>query len=189
MTGQAQVDAIPIESALLVLAPAADPVAEPHRRLYDNAARAGVPAHITVDYPFNPNLDAADIASLATLFACASGFTAVFSSIGWFRQDVVFLSPVDPCPFATLATAVGDAFPDWPIYGGAFDAYVPHLTLGHDQPVATLSAVETAVAKHLPIAQPVAAVDLWRGPALHGNAGRSTGRWRRITSFPLGPAA
>lgn len=186
MNNQPTVDAVLVEAALLVLAPEADPVVEQHRRSYDNAARAGIPAHITVDYPFKADLDADDIGTLEALFARIGGFTATFSETGWFRQDVVFLHPDDPRPFAALASAVGDAFPGWPIYGGIHDTYVPHLTLGHDHPASVLAAVESAVAKHLPITQPVTAVDLWTGPALHGDAGSCTGRWRRVRSFRLG---
>jgi len=92
---------------------------------------------------------------------------------------------VDEEPFAVLCQMVADAFPDWPIYGGLHDSYVPHLTVGHNQPFRVLQAVEAAIVDDLPIAQPVTAVDLWQGPAL---ASRS-GQWQRIRSFSLGTDA
>jgi hypothetical protein len=42
------------ESALVVLVPAAEALVGVFRALYDPAVRVGVPAHITVLYPFVP---------------------------------------------------------------------------------------------------------------------------------------
>jgi hypothetical protein len=41
------------ESALVVLVPEAEAATKPFRDQYDPAAAAGVPAHITLLYPFN----------------------------------------------------------------------------------------------------------------------------------------
>ena len=41
-----------IESALVVLVPEAESLVKPFRDRYDPAAAAGVPAHITLLYPF-----------------------------------------------------------------------------------------------------------------------------------------
>ena len=40
------------ESALVVLVPEAEAIAKPFRDQYDPSAAAGVPAHITLLYPF-----------------------------------------------------------------------------------------------------------------------------------------
>ena len=42
------------ESALLVAVPAAEPAVAAHRSRLDTSAAVGVPAHITVLYPFLP---------------------------------------------------------------------------------------------------------------------------------------
>ena len=42
------------ESAVLALIPAAESVVGPYRMRLDPTARAGVPAHVTVLYPFVP---------------------------------------------------------------------------------------------------------------------------------------
>ncbi len=45
-----------IESALMVLVPEAETLVKPFRDRYDPSAAAGVPAHITLLYPFkHPN--------------------------------------------------------------------------------------------------------------------------------------
>ena len=54
------------ETALLVPVPAAEPSVGKHRARLDEAARDGVPAHITVLYPFLPpaGIDETLLASL-----------------------------------------------------------------------------------------------------------------------------
>jgi hypothetical protein len=67
------------ESALLVPVPAAEPAVGQHRARLDEAARDGVPAHITVLYPFLPpaGIDKTLLAALGRLFAGRTvfGFT------------------------------------------------------------------------------------------------------------------
>jgi hypothetical protein len=60
-----------LESALLLLVPAAEPVVGEHRARFDASARDGVPAHLTVLYPFLPPalIDDTVLASLIALFA------------------------------------------------------------------------------------------------------------------------
>lgn len=64
------------ESALLVAVPAAEPAVARHRSRLDTSAAVGVPAHITVLYPFLPPdlIDADTLATLARLFASVPGF-------------------------------------------------------------------------------------------------------------------
>ena len=50
------------ESALVVLVPEAEAVARPFRDRYDASAAAGVPAHITLLYPFKAPDEIDDIA-------------------------------------------------------------------------------------------------------------------------------
>jgi len=56
---QSSVSGVATEAALLVMCPVADPLVGRYRHLYDSAAHVGIPAHITVDYPFRPDLDQA----------------------------------------------------------------------------------------------------------------------------------
>ena len=59
------------ETALLLPVPAAESSVGQHRARLDQAARDGVPAHITVLYPFLPpaGIDAALLAALGQMFA------------------------------------------------------------------------------------------------------------------------
>jgi hypothetical protein len=47
-------DGLTSESALVVLVPEAEPLVGPFRERYDPSASAGMPAHITINYPFLP---------------------------------------------------------------------------------------------------------------------------------------
>jgi hypothetical protein len=68
------------ETALLLPVPAAEPAVSRHRARLDEAARDGVPAHITVLYPFMPpaGIGKPLLASLGRLFA---GFAAFELSV------------------------------------------------------------------------------------------------------------
>jgi 2'-5' RNA ligase superfamily len=88
------------ESALLVTVPAAEPTVARHRSRLDTSAAVGVPAHITVLYPFLPPdlIDADTHATLARLFASVPGFRFTLDRTRWFPGPVLWLAPSDPAP-------------------------------------------------------------------------------------------
>ena len=108
------------ESALLVTVPAAEPAVARHRSRLDTSAAVGVPAHITVLYPFLPPdlIDADTHATLARLFASVPGFRFTLDQTRWFPDPVLWLGPSDPAPFSALTGLVAAAFPSCPPYGG-----------------------------------------------------------------------
>lgn len=173
------------ESALLITCPQSEHVVGSHRAQYDRAAQLGVPAHITVIYPFQApdRMTEADHVRLQHIFTSLSGFMLVGASTAWFNQAVLYVEPQDPSPIIELAEAVVDAFPDFPPYGGAFEQLIPHLTVGHDQPVDVLRAAERDDLTKLPFSQKVTTVELWSGPPLSSGIGR----WVRARSYRLGP--
>jgi len=176
-------DRIGSEAALLIMVPCADPVVGRHRATYDSAAQVGVPAHMTIAYPFKPNLGDDDVDRLTSVFAGEPGFNLAFASTGWFGNQVLFLRPDDPSPLTRLAYLVSLEYPQWPLYGDSFDTYVPHLTIGHDQPVDTLKTVEAEVCQKLPITQPVTEVQYWSGPPMSSGAPG----WHMVQAFNLAP--
>src|ERR1700749_451732 len=106
------------ETALLVPVPAAEPAVGQHRARLDEAARDGVPAHITVLYPFLPPSGISEplLASLGRLFAGFAAFEFTLDRVGWFGEEVVWLGPHDPAPFKALIRAAVAAFPGYPSY-------------------------------------------------------------------------
>jgi len=150
------------ESALIVEVPAAEPAVARFRERLDSSAPLGVPAHITVLYPFLPPAEIGPpvLAELERLFAAVSSFRFRLGRTAWFGQEVLWLAPGDPGPFSALTERVFRAFPAFPPYGGQFEVVVPHLTVGDSQPLSDLRAAEESVRPCLPIDAHATAVTL-----------------------------
>jgi hypothetical protein len=175
------------ETALLVPVPAAEPAVGQHRARLDEAARGGVPAHITVLYPFLPpaGIGEALLASLGRLFAGLTAFEFTLDRVGWFGEEVVWLGPGDPAPFTALINLVFAAFPSCPPYGGQIPEVIPHLTIGHVGGPQALRAAAESVRPCLPIEATATEVILMAGPR-PGTPDTPPGQWRTIAAFPLG---
>jgi 2'-5' RNA ligase len=171
----------PTHSAVIISVPEAEPVVGHHRRAHDESAPWGVPAHVTVLFPFMAPSDLDDRvhAKLTRAVATVREFTATFRSTAWFADKVLWLAPDPAEPFRTLTTSVAAAFPEHPPYDGAHDVVVPHLTVGHDAPVETLRAVERQVQPSLPVQKRVTEVEVIVGRPEVG------GCWDVIGRFPL----
>ncbi|HEX4699913.1 MAG TPA: 2'-5' RNA ligase family protein [Actinomycetes bacterium] len=172
------------ESGVVVVVPEADPVVGPHRLRLDPAAARGVPAHVTVLYPFisPPDLRVADIDRLGQALGGFVAFDAVFPRVDWFGEDVVWVAPEPASQFRRLSSVVGAAFPDLLPYGGEFDEVVPHLTIGGPSrgTVDELRRAADVVAPQLPVRTRVDEVAV-----LAGN--RGPGSWRTVARLPLAP--
>jgi len=68
-------------SALVVLVPEADHLVKPSRDRYDPSAATGMPAHITMLYPFKP-LDEVDEIALRDLRRCFARFAPIRFALG-----------------------------------------------------------------------------------------------------------
>jgi len=170
-------------TALIVAVHETETAVGPHRARYDRAASWGVPAHVTVLYPFLPpdRIDDEVLASLRAAVATVPPFAVSFDEVRWFGDDVMWLAPRPDLEFRRLTAAVHERFPHTPPYEGAFgDDPTPHLTIGHDAARADLAAAAEAVAAHLPILATVAAVRLIAGSP-------EPDSWRNLAEFPLGP--
>lgn len=175
-----------LNSGLIVEVPEAEPaVREPRSRL-DGNARLGIPAHITVLFPFVPpaDIDDAVLRRLAGIFSAVPAFEHRLVRTNWFDEDVVWLEPEDDAPFRSLTESVHREFPDYPPFGGQFEDVVPHLTIADRCPLKQMQSAEQLVQKHLPIRCVATGVSLM----VQRDASRA---WTRATSFALGepPAA
>ncbi len=92
-------------------------------------ARFGLPAHVTLLYPFAPRdaLDGDLRALLAGVLADAAAFAFELRGLGTW-PDVLFATVEPVLPFHSLHDRLAAAFPAYPIYGGRFD-FVPHVTI------------------------------------------------------------
>lgn len=165
------------ETALLVTVPEADPLLSGVRRAYDPAGAAGVPAHVTVLYPFLPaaRIDPGVHEELRGLFAGHAPFTLEFARFGRF-PDLLWLAPEPDGPLRALTAAVTARWPEALPYAGRYGDPVPHLTLAGDGAQEVYDAMERALAAGLPLRTRVAGVHL---VAYDG------ARWRLRETFPL----
>jgi 2'-5' RNA ligase len=121
---------MPPESALVVLIPEAESLVEYFRKRFDPSAAVGVPAHVTILYPFKPpdELTSDITATLQELFLKLPSFTTSFFTVQQF-PNALYLAPDPAEPFRQLTKAIARVFPDTPPYGGEFKEIIPHLTV------------------------------------------------------------
>ena len=171
----------PVESAVIVTVPAAEPVVGEHRARLDQAAGWGVPAHVTVLYPFvSPrDLDLGVLERLARAVASVARFDATYQATGWFGAEILWLEPRPRDRFQALTSAVAAAFPSFPPYGGAHPDVVPHLTVGDCADELQLVEAERHIVPRLPVEGLVTSASLWCGSPVPGS-------WRQVAALPLG---
>jgi 2'-5' RNA ligase len=140
-------------------------------------AALGVPAHITLIYPFLPAhlLDASVRRRVARALASHPPFRIRLAGVRrWPNSHYLAVEPV--LPFEAIVGSLVEAFPEYPPYAGEFE-YVPHVTIaeGDDRSLARLArdlsvpAGERNVTRILLIAQD------------------REGTWRIRWTFHLGP--
>jgi 2'-5' RNA ligase len=168
------------QSGLVLEVPEAEAAVGRHRDILDANARLGVPAHITVLFPFVPpaQIDPVVIAELRRILAGTAAFDFQLTRTAWFGDEVLWLAPQDPQPFRILTELVHKAFPGFPPFEGKFDDVVPHLTVAHGCELADMQAAERALEEQLPIRGRAETVTLM-AQADHN------GTWTRQATFPL----
>lgn len=173
-------EAVIRRSGLVLEVPEAEAVVGRHRAALDANARLGVPAHITVLFPFLPvdHIAPPVIAALRRLFAGVAAFDVRLSRTAWFGRDVLWLAPEDARPLRALTDLVYEAFPDYPPFEGRFDDVVPHLTVAHGCDLADMQAAERAVSRRLPVKSRARRVTLMA----QDDGG---GAWARHATFEL----
>jgi 2'-5' RNA ligase len=176
-----------MQSALLLAVPAAEAAVGPHRARLDPSARDGVPAHLTVLYPFLPPAEIGPgvLAELSRLFAETPRFDFTLDRVRWFGELVVWLGPSDESPFRALTALAAATYPSCSPYGGIYQDVVPHLTIGQVGGLTELRAAAEAVRPLLPITAEVIEVTLMAGPK-PGLPSGPPDQWRTVASFPLG---
>lgn len=143
----------------------------------DPFAVLGVPAHITLLYPFvaPEQLDESVRSVVAGIVASEPSFPFTLTEARrW--PDVVYLAPEPDEPFRRLTTALVEAFPEYPPYGRPEAEVVPHLTVAQAAPESYLLAAQHALPPLLPIR------DVAREAWLMVKSG---GRWRTLWRLPF----
>lgn len=105
------------------------PEAEPHvgalRARYDDAAVNGVPAHVTLLFPFGDLDD-----GLEELFARFEPFDFALTRVErW--PGALWLAPEPAARFSELTRALSERYPEYPPYEGIHETVIPHLSVAH----------------------------------------------------------
>jgi 2'-5' RNA ligase len=163
------------ETAVVVLIPELELLIGEWRRRGTGDGARGMPAHVTLIYPF-ADTSALDcpLKKLSRVFAAFEPFDVTVAKAGRF-PGLLYLRPEPPEQFVAMTEAIVDAFPEFPPYGGEFDEIVPHVTVAQaDEDL--LVMIEADLAAKLPVSARVERA--W----VVENAAEG---WRRHTAFPL----
>ncbi len=155
-----------MRTALVIGVPEAEPVIGHIRPRYDRAGALGVPAHVTVLFPFGEDPD-----GLEELFAEVEPFDFALVRTAWFDPPVLYLAPEPAKPFIALIETVYARYPD---FGGTHGAIVPHVTVG--------KAVPEDDERQIQAALPIRA----RAESVTWLEERADGRWAERRRFALG---
>ncbi|MFD3548770.1 2'-5' RNA ligase family protein [Streptomyces sp. NPDC058655] len=165
------------QTGLIVQVPEAEPAVRAWRERVDPSAQDGVPAHVTVLFPFldASRVDEGVVAALAEVLGGHRAFDLRFERCGRL-PDVLYLVPEPDAPLRRLTEAVAARWPEAPPYEGRFTEVIPHLTIAQGQEDEVTREIEAGVLDLLPLTSRVSSVRLM---AYDGTA------WRDRATFPL----
>ena len=169
----------PAPETALVLVVALPPALEALRLGSIEDAAAGVPAHVTLLYPFAEERQLTDDV-LAVVAAIAARHPAMRLILGEGRRfpDTLYASVEPDGPLRSLQAELAAAFPTLPLYGDAFP-FEPHVSVVEGPAASDPLALEAPAWRTLPVEQLVDAIDLITG---------RDGAWDTRRRFPLGTA-
>jgi 2'-5' RNA ligase len=168
------------ESAFIVRVPEAEPLVGKLRDQFDSSAKLGVPAHITVLYPFMPpeHITREILEEVGGVISGIRPFGFRLATIGHF-PGVLYLIPEPSAPFAELTEAIARRFLQFPPYEGKVQSVIPHLTIaaGGDSQVTDAECQLLALmSKRGPVVATCDTLTLIEN---------STGRWKEKCAIPL----
>jgi 2'-5' RNA ligase len=166
---------------VVVSVPEAERLVGDLRRRHTSDAPLGMPAHVTLLFPFVPSERLGDVERrIAEVVADASAFDVVFLRTARFER-VLYLAPEPPDPFAALTEAIVAEWPEHAPYEGAHETVVPHLTVAWSEDTALLDALAAELEPRLPVETRVREVSLFVEDEDH--------RWHERRRLPLAERA
>lgn len=163
------------------------------RMRFDPSAARGMPAHVTVVYPFASVEEMSEevLGTLGEICASTEPFDFDLVALGSF-PGVVYLVPEPKESFVDLVRELSFRLPAWPPYSGAYADVVPHLTIAQRRRVPRRLRGQLSAA--LPVRCRASVLELlveedggWRtlrrfamgaGPTEHGRDGAGRGSMR-----------
>ena len=168
------------KSGFIVCVPEVEAMVAKLRERFDSTAGLGVPAHVTVLFPFmSPeNISASVVQRIRSVLREAQGFEFSLEKVARF-PGTAYLEPEPAAPFIALTECLAREFPEFPPFGGEFQTIIPHLTVAHGSATeAEVAEAELVVslASHGPITCVCSSLVLMEN---------SSGIWRKMHVFPL----
>ncbi|MDR0783154.1 MAG: 2'-5' RNA ligase family protein [Propionibacteriaceae bacterium] len=164
-------------TGLVVAVPEADQLIGDLRVRYVREVE-GLPAHVTVLYPWLPQelIDAHQLSRLRAVAATLEPFDAQLCGVGRF-PGTLWLKPTPTEAFVALTNAVWRQWPDYPPFEGQYDEVIPHLTVAESQTEDLLDHLRQSLPPFAPFSFRVTELTLL---AFNGQA------WRPLGLIPLG---
>jgi 2'-5' RNA ligase len=170
-------------TALSVIVLEAEPVVADFRARFaaESVARR-IPPHVTLLFPFAALtlVDEQLRARVRAHFAAVQAFDAELNGVDRFDGHV-WLAPAPRERFVELVTATCSRFPEFPPYGGDFDAPAPHLTVGASSADSTVDEIARAAEAELAPRLPVG----FRADAAWLLVEQEDGTWAADERFPF----
>jgi 2'-5' RNA ligase len=168
------------ESAVVVTFPDTETVVGDLRQRLDPSATWGVPAHVTVLYPFVPpeKLRSLDLAIIKEIASTTQAFPIQFTRTSWFANQVLWLPPEPDGLLRQLSARLYAAYPQCPPYGGAILDPIPHLTVADGANIALMREAEDVVAGRLPLSTVAVELTVMTGS-------REPASWQTLAAFPF----
>jgi 2'-5' RNA ligase len=163
------------ETALVIVIALPSPLEALRRRSIADATD-GVPAHVTLLYPFADEAQI-DTSVLSTVAGIAARHRVMDLTLGEGRRfpDTLYASVEPESTVAALQADLAAAFATLPLYGGAFD-FVPHVSIVEGRAASDPDALSAPAWATLPVKRTVDAVALIT---------RRGSRWATRHRFPL----
>lgn len=168
------------ETGLIIPVPELEDFICSWREVTDAVPPVGVPAHVSLLYPYlEPGAVRWMHDEVEAFFAAVDPFDFELTSVGWFDRRVVFLRPDPDDIFIDLTTRLVGRWSQCVPYGGRHKEIVPHLTLGIEGSDEDMDKLAAAAQAMLPVR--CRATEAW---LMEGTARPAA--WRVADKFPLG---
>ena len=166
------------DTAVLVRVPEAEPVVREWRLRHTYDAPLGIPAHVTLLFPWVLVDELGDAAEqrLAEILGKTEPFDVTFARTARF-PGVLYLEPQPSDPFSALTEAIAAEWPEHPPYEGEHETVIPHLTVAESDDDELLERIRAEVEPQLPVKTRVTEAELYEEDA--------AGRWHERSRVPL----
>ncbi len=170
------------ETALIIEVPESEFLVGKIRSKFDKTASNGVPAHITVLYPFigESQLSESVLRELRDLASMTRQYS--FQLTHWCRfETALWLCPDPAEPFRKLTLEIWRRFPSCPPYGGKHSEVQPHLTAAQfdaeDRLDSQWDKIEAQTVSSLPIDCVARGISIY--------VSNDAGKWKKHSTLPF----